>query len=327
MTDMMNGVVLSGTGGRWEVRLEDGTVVEASLRGRLKKSDGGLRADGTIRRDTIAAASAKLKLAVGDDVQLEREMATDDWAIGEILPRRSQLARRAPGGGFGQRVIVANVDQVVVVFAAAKPDPHERMLDRFLVIAEANGIAARVVVNKVELVDGEAVRRRFAPYVRAGYPVHFTSVKAGEGLDELRAVLSGRRSVFTGPSGVGKSSLLNALFPGASLRVGEISESVNKGRHTTVGARMLPLPEEGGGYAIDTPGLREIGLWDLALEDLDACFPEVAALEHGCQFNDCRHITEPGCVVRAAVQRGDFSRERYESYLHLLEELHAGSRS
>jgi len=329
VTDTASGVVLSGTGGRWDVRLADGSVVEASLRGRLKKSDGGLRADGSIRRDTIAAAGAKLKLAVGDDVQLEREAETDDWAIGEILPRRSQLARRAPGGGFGQRVIVANVDQVVVVFAAAKPDPHERMLDRFLVIAEANGIAARIVVNKVELVDADAVRQRFAPYTRAGYPVHFTSVKAAEGLVELRAVLSGRRSVFTGPSGVGKSSLLNALFPGASLRVGEISESVNKGRHTTVGARMLPLPEEGGGFVIDTPGLREIGLWDLAVEHLDACFPEVAALEHACQFSDCRHVTEPGCVVRAAVERGDFSRERYESYLHLLDELHAegGARS
>jgi ribosome biogenesis GTPase len=319
-------VVLSGTGGRWDVRLTDGSVAEASLRGRLKKSDGGLRADGTIRRDTIAASGAKLKLAVGDDVRLERESESEAWAIGEILPRRSQLARRAPGGGFGQRVIVANVDQVVVVFAAAKPEPHARMLDRFLVIAEANAIAARIVINKVDLADSTSARQRFAAYAAAGYPVHFTSVKTGEGLDELRGILSGRRSVFTGPSGVGKSSLLNALFPGASLRVGEISESVNKGRHTTVGARMLPLPDEGGGYAIDTPGLREIGLWDLPVEHLDACFPEVAALEHACQFTDCRHATEPGCVVRAAVSRGDFSRERYESYLHLLEELKAGAR-
>jgi ribosome biogenesis GTPase len=327
VTEFADGVILSGTGGVWNVRLSRGDVVEASLRGRLKKSDGGLRADGSIRRDTIAAAGARLKLAVGDDVQLERETENDAWAIGEIQPRRSQLARRAPGGGFGQRVIVANVDQVVVVFAAAKPEPHARMLDRFLVIAEANGIAARIVINKVELVDAEAVRQRFQAYERAGYPLHFTSVKTGAGLEELRPVLSGRRSVFTGPSGVGKSSLLNALFPGASLRVGEISESVNKGRHTTVGARMLPLPEERGGFAIDTPGLREIGLWDLAVEHLDACFPEVAALEHACQFTDCRHATEPGCTVRAAVARGDFSRDRYESYLHLLEELHEGARS
>lgn len=324
MTEYANGVVLSGTGGRWDVRLPDGRTVEASLRGRLKKSDMGRRAGGAIRRDTIAAASSNLKLAVGDDVQLERETESDGWAIGEIQARRSQLARRAPGGGLGQRVIVANVDQVVVVFAAAKPEPHARMLDRFLVIAEANAIVARIVINKVDLVDSAVAHERFAPYARAGYPLHFTSVKTGEGLVELRPVLSGVRSVFTGPSGVGKSSLLNALFPGASLRVGEISESVNKGRHTTVGARMLPLPEVGGGYAIDTPGLREIGLWDLPVEHLDACFPELAALEHDCQFTDCRHATEPGCTVRAAVEQGSVDRDRYESYVHLLQELQEG---
>jgi ribosome biogenesis GTPase len=165
------------------------------------------------------------------------------WAIQEIAPRTSKLARRSPGGGYGERVLVANVDQVVVVFAAARPEPHERMLDRFLVVAEANEIAARVVVNKAELVgDGDAargeavVRERFADFERAGYPLHVTSVAARHGLEALRGALAGRTSALTGPSGVGKSSLMNALFPGLSLRVGAISDSVNKGRHTTVGA-------------------------------------------------------------------------------------------
>lgn len=319
----VHGVVLSGTGGIWQIHTETGDTVDASLRGRLKKSNSGRRADGSLRRDTIAASTKTLKLAVGDDVHLERASSNDEWAIAEILPRRSKLARRAPGGGHGERVLAANVDQVVVMFAAAKPDPHPRMLDRFLVIAEANEITAHVIINKVELVAEEAARQRFLAYERAGYPMHYTSVKTGAGLVAVRAMLTGRRSVFTGPSGVGKSSLLNALFPGANLRVGAISESVNKGRHTTVGALMLPLPGADGGYVIDTPGLREVGLWGLPVEELDRCFPELRGLRDQCRFGDCRHVAEPDCAVRQALETGALSRERYESYLHLRSELEA----
>jgi ribosome biogenesis GTPase len=315
------GVVLSGTGGVWRVRREDGSVVDASLRGRVKKSNAGRRADGSLRRDTIASAADTLKLAVGDRVLLEHD-ATGSWAIAEILPRRSRLARRAPGGGQGERIVAANVDQVVVVFAAANPEPHRRMLDRFLVIAEANELAARVVINKVELVGGaDAARERWIDYARAGYPVHLTSAKRREGLDALRGALSGVVSVLTGPSGVGKSSLLNAIFPGLDLRVGEISESVNKGRHTTVGGYLHPLPGDDGGYVADTPGLREIGMWALAPESLDVCFPELRPYLPHCRFADCRHQVEPDCAVRAAVAAGEVSGARYESYLKLRGEL------
>jgi ribosome biogenesis GTPase len=303
---LLRGVVLGGTGGMWQVRADDERVVEARLRGRLKKGD-----------------ESTLKLAVGDDVQLERGERDDAWAITEILPRRSQLARRAPGGGQGERIVAANVDQVIVMFAAAKPDPHPRMLDRFLVIAEGNDLAARIVINKIELVGEEAARERFHAYERAGYPVHYTSVKADIGLESVRALLGGRRSVVTGPSGVGKSSLLNALFPGTNLRVGDISESVNKGRHTTVGALMLPLPGGDDGYVIDTPGLREVGLWSLPPEELDQCFPEMRSLLDKCRFGDCRHVGEPGCAVREGVRAGVVSVERYDSYVQLLEELKA----
>jgi ribosome biogenesis GTPase / thiamine phosphate phosphatase len=320
-SQLVHGVVLSGTGGVWQVRTDAGETIESSLRGRLKKSDSGKRADGSLRRDTVAAAASSLKLAVGDDVHLEPGAHGADWAIAEILPRRSKLARRAPGGGHGERVLAANVDQVVVVFAIAKPEPHPRMLDRFLVIAEANDIAARIVVNKIDLASEAAARERFLAYERAGYPVQFTSTKTGKGLDAVRAMLSARRSVFTGPSGVGKSSLLNALFPGANLRVGAISESVNKGRHTTVGSLMLPLPDAEGGYVIDTPGLREIGVWELPSRSLDDCFPELRGLRDECRFADCRHVAEPDCAVRAAVDRGDLSDQRYDSYLRLREEM------
>jgi ribosome biogenesis GTPase len=316
------GVVLSGTGGIWRVRRDDGDVVEASLRGRVKKSNSGKRADGSLRRDTVSAASNALKLTIGDRVVLEQAEPGAAAAIGEILPRRSRLARRAPGGGQGERIVAANVDQVVVVFAAANPEPHPRMLDRFLVIAEANSLGARIVINKVELVGGvEAARERWMDYERAGYTIHYTSVKQRQGLEELHAALAGVVSVLTGPSGVGKSSLLNAMFAGLDLRVGEISESVNKGRHTTVGGYLHPLPGGDGGYVADTPGLREVGMWALSPTELDQCFPELRPFLDQCKFADCRHEVEPGCAVRAAVEGGEVSRRRYESFLKLRDEL------
>ena len=320
----VRGVVLGGTGGVWQVRTDDGQTIDASMRGRLKKSDAGRRPDGSPRRDTVLAASATLKLAVGDDVRLEPGARGDAWAIAEILPRRSRLARRAPGGGQGERIVAANVDQVVIVFAAARPEPHPRMLDRFLVIAEGNELAARIVINKVDLVGEDAARARFQSYETAGYEVHYTSVKADAGLVALHDALAGRRSVLAGPSGVGKSSLLNALFPGANLRVGAISESVGKGRHTTVSAVMLPLPDPANGYVIDTPGLREVGLWELPAR-LDRCFPEMRRVVDPpqCRFADCRHVSEPHCAVRDAVAAGAISHARYESYVRLLEELDA----
>jgi ribosome biogenesis GTPase len=292
------GVVLKGTGGVWHVRTESGETHEASLRGRLKRE----REEST-------------KLAVGDRVTLEMDQRGAHWAITEILPRHSQLARRAPGAAQGERIVAANVDQVVIVFAAAKPEPHPRMLDRFLVIAEGNSLQSRVVINKIELGDRPQIQRTFASYAAAGYPVHYTSVKQNIGLAELHDQLAGKTSVLTGPSGVGKSSLMNAMYPGLGLRVGEISESVNKGQHTTVGALLHPLPDSG--YVVDTPGLREVGMWGLASEHLDECFREFRPFIPECRFGNCTHRVEPGCAVRTALKGGEISQERYDSYLKL----------
>lgn len=300
MSARLVGDVLRGTGGTWHVRTSDGEVREASLRGRLKKAGG-------------------TKIAVGDEVEVEQDLPSGAWAISAIRPRRSQLARREPGSGYGERVVAANVDQVVVVFAAAKPEPHPRMLDRFLVIAEANELLSRVVVNKVDLVPQGEAEQTFSDYERAGYAVHYTSTKTRAGLDALHDSLAGLSSIFSGPSGVGKSSLLNAIFPGLNLRIGEISESVNKGRHTTVGAVMHPLPD--GGYVVDSPGLREVGMWQLAPDELDRCFPEFRPHLGECRFGDCSHLVEPGCAVRQAAEAGKISPARYDSYSRLRAEL------
>lgn len=321
----IGGIVTSGTGGVWKVLADDGSEYDAVLRGRLKKTGSGRRDEGSELakgrpHPASRASQPEIKLAVGDRVRLESDTRERAWAIAEIMPRRSRLARRAPGGQ-GERVLAANVDQVIVMFAAAKPEPHTRMLDRFLVIAEANALATRIIINKIELVGHDAVRERFSDYEQAGYTVHYTSVKQRLGLEPVGDALLGRISVVSGPSGVGKSSLLNALFPGLGLRVAEISESVNKGRHTTVGAFLHPIPAVAGGAVVDTPGLREIGMWELPVQELDRCFPEFRDLRESCRFSDCSHVAEPACAVRQAVEKQSVSRARYESYLKLRSEI------
>jgi ribosome biogenesis GTPase len=296
------GVVLSGTGGTWRVHTEAGDIVPAVLRGRLKLE------------------GRSVKLAVGDAVVLlPPSDGTGSHTIEQILPRRSTLTRRAPGSKYGERILVSNVDQVLVVFAAAQPEPNERMMDRFLAIAEGSDLAASVIINKVDLVDEQTVRRRFALYERLGYATFYTSSKRGDGLAAVGPMLRDRTSVLSGPSGVGKSSLMNSLYPGLDLRVAEISASVNKGRHTTVGAYVHPLPN--GGYIVDTPGLREVGLWGLPASTLDRCFPEFRPYLGECRFQDCVHVTEPACAVRAATAAGVIDAGRYESYRRMREEL------
>lgn len=303
MTDTVHeGVVLSSAGGQWRVRVDGGEVALASLRGRVKH-DGDF------------------KLAVGDRVTLSGDGAPagGTLTITGILPRTSQLSRRNPSGARGERIVATNLDQVVVVFAMVRPEPNEAMLDRFLVIAEANELAARIVINKIDLADEATARGRFDGYAAIGYPVHYTSKVTGAGLEALHEVLRGRTSALSGPSGVGKSSLMNAMYPGLDLRVGAISDSVNKGRHTTVGALMHPLPD--AGYVVDTPGLRELGLWGLSSSALDQCFPEFREALGNCRFADCHHVSEPGCAVREAVTDGGILQARYESYVKLREEV------
>lgn len=299
------GIIVEGTGGVWRVRSRDGEERDAALAGRLKQEDRGNR-----------------KLAVGDHVTIEPDERGSGWRITSIAERTSVLARREPGGRHGERILAANVDAVLVVFSVAQPEPHVRMIDRFLVIAEANDLKAHVVLNKIDLATSPATVDAIAePYLAAGYPVHRTSAKRGDGLEEMRRELHGRVTAVTGPSGVGKSSLLNALHPELGLRTQEISQSVNKGRHTTVGSKLIPLPGDPDGFLVDTPGLREVGMWGLPSGSLDQCFPEFAPFLGECRFQDCKHDTEPGCAVRGALALGRIKPSRYESYLKLRGEL------
>jgi len=248
-------------------------------------------------------------------VRLEPEPGGDLFGVVDVEPRRSLLSRRVPEGR-GARPVAANVDHVFVVTATADPAPLPQLIDRLLVVAEANSIPAAVVVNKIDLDPGVALGERFRS---AGYEVFRTSAVTGEGIAAFRTALTSGTSVVTGPSGGGKSSLLNAIQPGLRLRTGEISTKARRGRHTTVSAIMVPLA--GGGFLMDTPGFSEVGLWGIEARDLPECFPEMRPLLGQCRYADCRHMIEPGCTVRTAVAEGRIQADRYNSYRALLEEI------
>ena len=277
----------------------DGDVIECSIRGRLKqKSDFG-------------------KVAVGDEVTVEI-LADGSCCIADVQPRSSRLSRRS-ADGRREQIIAANVDQLAAVFAVVKPEPNFTLIDRFLVLAESSEIASLLVINKVDLSSVRAARKQFRLYEDVGYEVIYVSAKKGKHIKALRDRLAGHISLFVGPSGVGKSSLLNALQPGLGLRVGELSEAMQRGRHTTVAASLQHLDD--GGYVVDTPGLGDLQFWEVGAHELGWCFPEIRERESRCRFSDCAHLAEPGCAVIEAVERSEMARERYASYVRIRSDL------
>jgi len=299
---LVSGTVLRARSGFYTVHADDGRTFEARLRGRVKKE-----------RQTSELA------VIGDRVTVAAQ-PDGTGMIESVAPRSSKLSRRQPGGrgSWREDLIVANIDQVLVVFACAEPMPHLRMVDRFLVIAEHNEVEAVLVANKVDLVGLDSARATFGVYEGIGYPVHYLCAREGLGVEELADRLSGRTSVVTGPSGVGKSTLLNAVQPGLHIDTADISTAVHKGQHTTTAAELHPLIGPGGGYVADTPGLRELGLWRIPDPELGWCFPEFRDHLASCAFNDCRHLEEPRCAVRSAVEDGRIAEARYDSYRRLL---------
>jgi ribosome biogenesis GTPase len=295
-SDSYDGLIVKAQSGLFDVETPVG-LITARLRGRLMQG----------RRQGDAAA-------IGDRVRVQR-LEDGSGMIDEIFERERVLSRQAPGRQDQEQVLVANPDQALFVFACADPDPNFRMLDRFLVVAEREDIPAVVVANKIDLVVTRSAKDEFSLYEELGYPVLYTSAESGKGLRQLRKQLKDRISVFAGPSGVGKTSLLNKVQPGLGLRTREMSQATGRGRHTTVAPKLVPL--DFGGYVADTPGLKALALWDIEPEELDAYFPEMRDLVSECDFSDCTHMHEPGCAVIAGVKAGRIAPERYDSYLRM----------
>ena len=297
-SSMLTGMVRLVRGGVYLVALEDGTEVEASLRGRLKleKRDG----DQVVIGDRVVVADVN-----------------GDYVVEEILPRETQIVRVK--GGRRARVLVANADRLAAVVAAKDPKPQRELIDRLLVVGESGGVAVTLVINKMDLDGAAAIADGLAQvYESVGYPVLRVSATSGEGMPALQRMVSTGIVLFAGPSGAGKSSLVNALEPGLNLRTGELSRRTGTGRHTTVSSRLIPLSH--GGLLADTPGFSEVGLWGVERSELDRCFPEFRDHRDRCRFRSCSHLTEPDCGVQEALAEGKVDAGRFESYRTLWEE-------
>jgi ribosome biogenesis GTPase len=297
LSETLNGLVTRSQSGFLTVETDKGEYT-CRLRGKLKQ--------GEMEGDIVA---------VGDRVSITPH--DDGFGTIDAVHERTTVFSRTRSGikkDFRQ-ILLANPDQIVIVFACAEPEPHLRMLDRFLVIAEKQEIEALIVANKLDLVTPSQAQDIFGLYEDLGYPVLYTSAHTGAGVDALREGLRDKISALAGPSGVGKSSLLNVIQPDLGLHVRAVSEATSKGRHTTQVRELFPL--DVGGYVADMPGLRSLALWDIEPEELDAYFIEIRDLVSECQFNDCTHSHEPGCAVRKAVEVGKVTPERYASYLRL----------
>lgn len=261
---------------------------------------------------------ATTAVVIGDHVRV-REREDGVGVVEEILPRANELVRGAAGGSRYLDVIASNLDLLVAVHSFADPDLVPARLDRFILIGESAEIAVVVCLNKLDLVSKGFARELAAPYESAGYTTLLTSTKTKTGIDALGEELAGRTSVLVGPSGVGKSSLLNSIQPGLRLRTAEISESTGKGRHTTTTAELLQL--DVGGWVADTPGLRELAIREVDAINLDNLFPEFRPFLEGCRFSDCTHREETGCQVIAAVDEGKVAPIRYDSYRRVFQQL------
>jgi len=287
--------------GSWYDVLHDGETVRCRIRGRLRLK--GVRSTNPV--------------VVGDEVACEADEG-GDYVIADILPRRNYVIRRASNLSKESHIIAANVDQALLMASLRSPETPTEFVDRFLVTCEAYKVPVTILLSKLDLQDAEAVAEFRAVYEGAGYRVLEVSVREGRGVEEVRELLAGRTTLVSGNSGVGKSTLIQAIDPSLDIRTGEISESHHKGRHTTTFSTMYPLA--GGGAVIDTPGIKGFGLIDIDEAELWHYFPEMMRAAPGCRFYNCTHTHEPGCAVTEAVKAGEIAWPRYESYLKIRDE-------
>lgn len=295
--------------------LEDGALLRATVRGRLMGE-----------RKSLGNA-----VVVGDRARWEpAEEGGVEAVVVEVAPRRNAFSRRAPGRQMLEQVVAANLDQIVLVTSLAEPGFSPGLADRVLSQAGRAGLPARMALNKCDLAGDDPraaaeVTSILEDYARAGCPGHAVSARTGAGVDALIEHCRGRRSLFVGHSGVGKSHLLTTMVPELELLSGRVNAKTGKGRHTTTAAWLLKSPA--GLEVVDTPGVRVFGLWGIGPADLAATYPEFRPHLGGCRFADCAHASEPGCAVRQAVESGALSARRYASFLKLREELQADSRN
>ena len=305
--DMIQGRVIRARTSFYDVQ-EGGAVLRCQLRGRVKRA----------RRSAEGRQIYADPVAVGDEVVVT-PLDNDEGVIEEILPRRTKFSRRYPGKRDAiEQIVVANADQVVIVLSTRLPDLNFRFLDRFLILAEVGEMDAVICLNKIDLIDSVEQRKLgsvLSAYERLGYPVIWTSINYPQSIEPFRDALRDKFGVIVGASGVGKSSLLNAVQPGLGLRVGEVGLKTGKGRHTTTLVELFLL--EFGGEVADTPGIREVGLWGVDTENLDLYFPEMERYLGTCKYTDCIHLSEPECAVTEAVNAGEISDIRYQSYVSL----------
>lgn len=287
--------------GSWYDVLHDGETVRCRIRGRLRLK--GVRSTNPV--------------VVGDEVACEADEG-GDYVIADILPRRNYVIRRASNLSKESHIIAANVDQALLMASLRSPETPTEFVDRFLVTCEAYKVPVTILLSKLDLQDAEAVAEFRVVYEGAGYRVLEVSVREGRGVEEVRELLAGRTTLVSGNSGVGKSTLIQAIDPSLDIRTGEISESHHKGRHTTTFSTMYPLA--GGGAVIDTPGIKGFGLIDIDEAELWHYFPEMMRVAPACRFYNCTHTHEPGCAVTEAVKAGEIAWPRYESYLKIRDE-------
>lgn len=314
-SDLQLGTVFRVNSGNYHVQIAGGDAAICKLRGNLKKELVYSTSSSRPRRlESANKRRSTNPIAVGDRVRVD----LDAGMVEEILPRISELSRDSPSQR-GQHVLVANLDQLFVVVAARDPPPDLWLLDRFLVIAEDAEIAASVIVNKMDKVaeDEERVRAALATYEKIGYPVHFASAKQGMGILALRDALQCRISAFAGASGVGKSSLLNAIQPGLALKTGDLGALSLQGCHTTTSAELVRLESAEDAWLADTPGLRQIDFWQVDKDQIQFCFPEFKPYRGQCRFPNCRHLGELGCAICAALESGDVDQGRYKSFVQM----------
>lgn len=299
---MSKGLVLKSTGSWYQVKDDEGTIVDCKMRGKFR----------------MQGIKTTNPLAVGDIVDFTVDYKTEQGVITKIHKRRNYIIRKSINLSKQAHILAANVDQSILMVTLAQPKTYPEFIDRFLVAAEAYGISAKIIFNKIDLYDAEILAELDAltkVYTKIGYECFSVSATTGQGVDEIKTLLANKISAFAGHSGIGKSTLINSVQPGLNIRTGEISEVHLSGKHTTTFPEMFEL--DMGGYIIDTPGIKGFGMIDMKPEEVSHFFPEIFLKSDECQFNNCTHTHEPGCAVKQAVEDDGISATRYRSYLSI----------